>query len=457
MKEIRLDKKPLKITTPNNKNLFTQVREILLCDWDPVGVLDLNGPKDEYDDYIPKIIELLLDQKSIKEIASHLDLIECDKMGVRRGNKNLFEVAKKLKNIPGLPLKFLILSSKGGGTGCALRARYVAEAFGKLGHEVHFIKPIPSLPLWFDMVLSEPYYFYKSLFLKTDVAMAIKPYPTVVPALWGQRLKGAKVVLDVDDLDYDYSHGWFKAFHKWLQIGWPKWADIVTYHNPHLLEPLMRVFKVPGEKLVQLRQGVDTQLFSPGPPKKEYLPGIAAALEKDQKARPLLVFTAHLNVACDLEPVLKSFDIVLKSLPNAKLLVAGGGPDEGRFKRLAIDMAIGHSVYFTGYLSPRQVAACLKISDASLVYYSDLPVNKNRASMKLRESLSCGCKVVATQVGEMSHFKLVAFLSQPDPAHFAAAILRALKAKKSPRQGSKLVKKWDWTDCVEPLEKELLK
>jgi glycosyltransferase involved in cell wall biosynthesis len=355
------------------------------------------------------------------------------------------------------PLKILVFSAKGEGTGCALRARYIAEAFQKLGHQTKFVKPIPSLSLWFDMVLSKPYYFFLSLFMKADVAMAIKPYPTVIPALWIQRFKGAKVVMDVDDLDYDYSHGWFKAFHKWLQMPWPKWADFVTYHTPHLLKPLQEVFKVPAGKLVQLPQGVDTQIFSSGALEKEYLPGIVAALHKDPKTRPLLVFTAHLNVACDLEPVLKSFQIILKSKPSAKLLVAGGGPDEGRFKRLSVELGIVPSVHFTGYLTPPQVAACLQIADASLVYYSDIPVNRHRASMKLRESLACGCKVVATQVGEMGQFKKAVFLSKPNPASFAQAVLKALKSKKSPRLGAILVKKLDWTHCVENLEKELLK
>ena len=59
-------------------------------------------------------------------------------------------------------LKLLILSAKGGGTGCALRAFYIAEAFRKRGHKVTFIKPIPSLPLWFDMALSAFYYFFIS-------------------------------------------------------------------------------------------------------------------------------------------------------------------------------------------------------------------------------------------------------------------------------------------------------
>ncbi|HEY5037955.1 MAG TPA: glycosyltransferase, partial [bacterium] len=272
------------------------------------------------------------------------------------------------------PLKFLILSSKGGGTGCALRARYIAEAFQKRGHEVHFIKPIPSLPLWFDMVLSKPYYLFRSLFIKSDVAMAIKPYPTVIPALWVQKFKGAKVVIDVDDLDYDYSRGWFKQFHEWLQKPWPNRADLVTYHNPKLLESIHSVFHVSKDKCVSLPQGVDTTLFSPRASKKEDLPGQAAALLKGRKesrsgpkglssGSPLLVFTAHLNVACDLDPVLRSFEIILKTLPNAKLLVAGGGPDEGRFKRLAIELGVAYSVHFTGYITTRQVAACLNIAD----------------------------------------------------------------------------------------------
>ncbi len=362
---------------------------------------------------------------------------------------------KKTSSQAPSPLKILVFSSKGLGTGCALRARYIAEAFRKRGHQVEFVRPIPSLPLWIDMALSKPYYFFKSLGTRSDAVIAIKPYPTVVPALWWQRLLGAKVVIDVDDLDYDYSHGAFRDFHRWLQKPWPKWADFVTFHTPHLVDPLLHVFKVPESKLVQLPQGVDTELFSPKPVRNENLPGIASALLKNTQARPLLVFTAHLNVACDLEPVLKSLQILLKSSPQANLLVAGGGPDEGRFKRMALDLHIAPSVHFTGYLSPGQVSACLKIADAALVYYSDNPVNRHRASMKLREAVASGCKVIATQVGEIGQWKEALFLSKPDPAHFSQAVLGALASKKSPKHGALLVKKWDWTNCIKELETAL--
>ncbi|HJT23323.1 MAG TPA: glycosyltransferase [bacterium] len=349
------------------------------------------------------------------------------------------------------PLTLLIFSAKGGGTGCALRARYIAEAFQKLGHKAVFVKPLPSLPLWFDMALSTFYYFFVSFFHKADAALVIKPYPTAVPALWLQRLNGAKIVIDVDDLDYDYSHGAFKRFHQWLQRPWPAWADIVTYHNPKLLEPLREFFQVPDSKLVQLPQGVDTQLFKPGRVDAAELPPAASNLPDG----PLLIFTAHLNVACDLEPVLESFWQVLRTHPLVQLLVAGGGPDEGRFKHFAAELGITGSVHFTGMVTPAQVAACLRKADAALVYYSDTPVNQHRASMKLREALAAGCKVVATDTGEAAQFKKFLFLAKPVPKTFAQAILTALKAKKSPQSPALLVKKWDWTRCVSSLEERL--
>jgi glycosyltransferase involved in cell wall biosynthesis len=356
---------------------------------------------------------------------------------------------------PKRPLHILVFSAKGGGTGCALRARYIAEAFQKKGHRVTFVTPLPSLPLWFDMALSAPYYFLRSLFTHSDAAIAIKPYPTVVPSLWVQRLKGSQLVIDVDDLDFDYSHGLFRTFHQWLQKPWPAWADIVTYHNPALLGPLREFFKVPPSKLVQLAQGVDTSLFRPGKPRFQDLPTAALELQRQKDRGPLLAFTAHLNVACDLEPVLESLKFLLRYNPKVQLLVAGGGPDESRFKRLAQELGISGCVHFTGMVTPNEVAACLQLSDAALVYYRDIPVNRHRASMKLREALACGLKVVVTRVGEASSLKSAVFLSQPDPKAFSKAIRGALRAKKSPQSGALLVKNWDWKRCIEPLEKAL--
>jgi glycosyltransferase involved in cell wall biosynthesis len=349
--------------------------------------------------------------------------------------------------------RFLILSGKGQGTGCALRALYIAEALRRKGHIVHFPKPIPSLPVWADMALSTFYYFAYSLFISSNVAFCVKPYPMSVPALYIQRLKGAKVIFDVDDLDYDYSQGAMRSFHQWLQRPWPRWADGVTYHNPKLKEALIGSFQVDPSRIRQLPQGVDFSIFNTKSLETLELPPGIMEWKSSQKGL-VLCFTAHLNVACDLGPALEAFRLLLASHPQARLLVAGGGPDEHKFKALAASLGISNSVYFTGFLSPRQVAACLKLSDAALVYYSDTPVNAHRSSMKLRESLACGVKVIATRVGDSSAWKKGLFLSEPDPKSFAETVGKALKAKKSPREVALLVKKWGWEACVESLEKD---
>jgi len=227
--------------------------------------------------------------------------------------------------------------------------------------------------------------------------------------------------------------------------------------NPHLREPLQGVFKVPAKNLVCLPQGVDGRLFHPGPLKADDLPRAGTALKNRKDRGPILTFTAHLSVACDLEPLMESFKLIQRSLPTVQLLVAGGGPDEGRFKRMALDMGIAPSVHFTGYLTPRQVAACLKLSDAALVYYKDSHVNRYRASMKLREAIACGCRVVAADVGETIHFKKALFASPPNPAAFAKTVLRALKSRKSTPQAALLVKTLDWTRCIQDLEERLRK
>jgi len=180
-------------------------------------------------------------------------------------------------------------------------------------------------------------------------------------------------------------------------------------------------------------------------------------LYKASPKKPILVFTAHLNVACDLEPALYAFKEVLHQVPQAQLLVAGGGSAEGRFKKITQELGIQPSVHFTGLITISQVAACLKISDLTLVYYADVPVNHHRASMKLREALACGRPVIATKVGESIHLKDSVILSDPNPAAFSKAIVKTLKSKKTVSPSPALLKKWDWKDCVKDLEKELLK
>jgi hypothetical protein len=77
------------------------IREVLVRDWDPIGVMDdPEWPRDEYDAYIGEIYRYLVRNEPADFIARHLCYIEETRMGFGRTNESVrLPVAIKLKAI----------------------------------------------------------------------------------------------------------------------------------------------------------------------------------------------------------------------------------------------------------------------------------------------------------------------------------------------------------------------
>ncbi len=78
-------------------NLFFDIRNILLNDWDPLNIGENPNISDEYDNYIHRFIEFkcstILSIDLLKEIL--LD-IECNQIGLEANELSRVEAAKKL-------------------------------------------------------------------------------------------------------------------------------------------------------------------------------------------------------------------------------------------------------------------------------------------------------------------------------------------------------------------------
>jgi len=73
------------------------IHEVLIREWDPIGVGKMPQTQDEYDSYIPVIYRLLAEGADDNSIARHLESIETDAMGLRsQGEKNML-IAKRLR------------------------------------------------------------------------------------------------------------------------------------------------------------------------------------------------------------------------------------------------------------------------------------------------------------------------------------------------------------------------
>jgi hypothetical protein len=89
--------------TPEQKELFKAIDEILWQDWDPINMKDNEGPRDEYESYVPPIFSLKIKGASAEEIALKLYEIESDRMGYTTAYEGCKVVAEKIKNIPYTP------------------------------------------------------------------------------------------------------------------------------------------------------------------------------------------------------------------------------------------------------------------------------------------------------------------------------------------------------------------
>ena len=137
----------------------------------------------------------------------------------------------------------------------------------------------------------------------------------------------------------------------------------------------------------------------------------------------------HLVVARNLEPLydnetaLKAFQTVLRQFPQARLTIAGTGPEDSRLRDLSRQLGVSDQVGFVGRLDREAMA--------DLYRRSDVMINPSRADNmpnSLLEAMASGVPVVTTDVGGIPYMvrhEATALLVKPgDYEAMAAAILR---------------------------------
>ena len=90
---------------PKQLELYQGIDEILWNDWDPIGINLLLSSRDEYQDYIPVIFNLVMKNVTRLELEQYLDDVVKNRMGLRSSKKSNKPVAEKiieLKNQLGL-------------------------------------------------------------------------------------------------------------------------------------------------------------------------------------------------------------------------------------------------------------------------------------------------------------------------------------------------------------------
>lgn len=337
-------------------------------------------------------------------------------------------------------MKILVLCSQAGNTGANLRAEYIWKYLRKAGAGAEYVRPpFNSMPMMLDFLFSMFYYFFALMNRNPDVVFVVKPYPnTVLPALM-LKSRGARLVIDVDDLDHGYRKSLLSGAIKWMQFHLMNTACLLTSHNDELIKLIKKEHPLFRDRVYRLKQCVDLELFSA----KQSSAAKVRAIKNEFGGRKILFYMAHLNIASCLDDIIEAVSKVGEE--GLVLLIAGAGPMYCRYKRLAAKKIPGRAV-FLGQLPRKEAINYIIASDLCLVYYKDTPVNRYRASMKLREYLAFSKNVIADAVGEINNFRDVVYLSRASTGAYASEIGKRIKTlDKRAKKGYKVIRReYNW-------------
>jgi len=138
---------------------------------------------------------------------------------------------------------------------------------------------------------------------------------------------------------------------------------------------------IPEEKILVLRNGVDLELFRPGPRE--------AIRAKLGLSGPVLLSVGHLIER-------KAHDLIIGALPllpGYSLLIAGEGPERARLERLAGEVNVSARVRFLGAVRHDELHEIYGAADALV-----LASSREGWPNVLLESMACGTPVVASDI-----------------------------------------------------------
>ena len=120
-------------------------------------------------------------------------------------------------------------------------------------------------------------------------------------------------------------------------------VDTVTYLGEYTRARLARALSPEAvARMTRLAPGVDSEAFRPG------AGGAAVRDRLGLASRPVVICVSRLVPRKGQDTLIRAWPVVQATVPDAVLLLVGGGPYAGRLRRLAHGLGVAGSVIFTG-------------------------------------------------------------------------------------------------------------
>jgi len=304
-----------------------------------------------------------------------------------------------------------------------------------------FYVPVPTLPLitnWIDPIL----WARASRKAVTDVIgsswndLIIDAhflYPDAVAAVILGRQLGVPVVMTARGSDVNVKCE-NPVMRRWVYWAAKRCSAIITVSQA--LANKLGKFGIPAAKINVLPNGVDLEKFRP---KK------SQQFRSDMVVEGIgLLSVGHLVKDKGHHVAIEA----LANLPEATLFIIGEGPEEQSLRNLAQKLGVASRVCFLGYVHHDQMADKYSAADFTIL----ASANEGMPNVML-ESLACGTRVIATDVGgvgEVITAQVAGAIMESRGASSVTESIRMLAEARHKRSETRdFATQFDWNGTVE--------
>ncbi len=160
-------------------------------------------------------------------------------------------------------------------------------------------------------------------------------------------------------------------------------ADVYTCDGENTFERLIGL-GADREKIHLIRFGTDVEKFRPG------------SSVKSQMLKVKVVSLRNLEPIYNIETLIRAAAIVIKSAPNTKFVLAGGGTEREFLENLSKELNIQKNVQFLGQVNNEKLPVLLQSANV----YVSTALSDSGLSASTAEAMASSLPVVATDTGD---------------------------------------------------------
>jgi len=274
---------------------------------------------------------------------------------------------------------------------------------------------------------------------KYDVFIGSESINTLGGIILRKLGKVNRVIYYVIDFAPDrYANKILNKFYLWLDKFCSYHADFCWNNSPAYEQLRIKKLKYNKKKLapqINLSYGINGQenkkTCLAGPP----VGGQAGRARKQENKK--IVFNGSVDKENGIDLIIEAIPQVLKKIPNIKLKLIGGGPEEELIKQKIKKMNLEKNVEITGYFFDRKkIRKDFLQSKIGLAIYAPHikgSIKPYGDPIKFREYMACGLPIITTKVNWMASLiknKPLGIVINFNKNDLAEAIIKLLEDKK---------------------------